>query len=175
MRKNDKLIQTCFQEWLIENKERFTHPPVLSTEAPDEDIYYYDGIIHKITLVIRKGGVNVVVTHQEELWDFIYDDDLIIKKKKHKYFCELCEDYDKKNTKFYPAPGNLIEEHCFEPLLEWRNKNILAANFLLLVWNKHHSTWAEIIRGADKANKADYETRYKKDSELYFIMLPLRV
>ena len=134
-------IQKDFGRWLSRNRSRFRFQPVIVKKRKDSIIgLRFMGISQKIGCVITRHCADIYVSHQGECWDILIDLGAVERKSSAGYYCELCE-LDKRE--FFATREELWESHCFEPLLEWVNKNLGESRWVCLFATKG-ATWAEI-------------------------------
>lgn len=120
-----------FEKWLKANSRRFKNRVKIIERKKDYLVFKYDNIIPEIQLVVfSSGSLDIRVEYHNDCWDGIIDFDISVSKSDNKkYFCEMCED---KNRKYYPSPGKLLKEHVYEEFLKWSNKTISESKFLIL-------------------------------------------
>lgn len=134
-------IPKAFGRWLRQNRRRFRFQPVIVKSGKDSIIQLrLMGISQKIQCVITQHCADICVSHKGECWDILVDFGVAERKSSAGYYCELCEP-DKREL--FATREELWERHCFEPILEWLNKNLAESNWIYL-FATEGATWAEI-------------------------------
>ena len=143
-------IQKDFGRWLSRNRSRFRFQPVIVKKRKDSIIgLRFMGISQKIGCVITRHCADIYVSHQGECWDILIDLGAVERKSSAGYYCELCEPDQRE---LFDTREELWESHCFEPLLEWVNKNLGESRWVSLFATKG-TTWAEIKEKEDIKSK----------------------
>jgi hypothetical protein len=119
-------FRKAFEHWLAGNRARFAHPPRITERRKGHLTLVFQGITPKITCSINKTGVCIAVEHEGECVDLIANFDIAPRRDgAGHYFCAMCPE-----PEYFDSRRALWEGHCFEPLLEWVNRELRAEQWL---------------------------------------------
>ena len=108
--------------------------------------FYGIGIAYQLSFTMDSSDVTCWVMHEKECWDmFILADSPDIKTTATGYYCNLCKENKPENFQVYASQAQLWAEHCFEPMLEWMNKNFTLDRWVCIFsLGEGSATWAKI-------------------------------
>jgi hypothetical protein len=131
------MVIRYFNSWLKKNNHRFKYPlQVVEKSGPGDEYSYiklkYKGIISDIYVKVMDNCIQVQVNYRESRFDTICDFEIEVEKlNPGEYGCTLCKEYDKERFQTYKTARELLAAHVYEDLLDWSNRYISTANFLL--------------------------------------------
>ncbi|MBX9651051.1 MAG: hypothetical protein K2X57_28780 [Xanthobacteraceae bacterium] len=89
---------------------------------------------------LSETNINIAAVLNGELYDFLYDDDILIEIDAAGFYCGCCLPEFQKH---YATIENLRREHLFDGLNAWITKDLLPARWLS-IHSKGGTTYAEL-------------------------------
>ena len=141
-----------FKAWLKFNKHRFIREPYIAKVRRDSFYIYFRGLRNNLFVQINfKNSIFSLWSNLEapyrELWDWVGDFDLHLKKDSYGFYCDFCLE-----RKYYKMKHQLYEEHSFNALLVWCNEKLVKGNYIV-----HHG-----IVGSHGGTMILDETQFKQ-------------
>ena len=132
----------CFTRWLRENKSRFPYEVTVIAKK-NASALKFQGVCPELKISVYRNynlySVTASAIYQSEMWDLIWDLDLIVAKEGVYYYCILCD-----KAKRYKTKRELYIDHNFEPLVEWVCENLTPNNYLCFYGEVDSMTCARI-------------------------------
>ncbi|MBF0266658.1 MAG: hypothetical protein HQL46_15455 [Gammaproteobacteria bacterium] len=155
-------VHKLYDNWMKKNIHRFHQKPFISAKRKWGYHFKFNGITSSIKGHINKYGLSIAVEYENEVYDLIFDIDIIPTRSIDGYYCKLCDDAfingDREDKpSIYPSKANLWEEHTLEPFLDWSNTFLIQSNCLCLSGNLHKGWTSAIIKNKEKAHNGNYD------------------
>ena len=161
-----------FLNWMVENRQLFSHEPYLAEENQSSFTIRFKGITKHISCCFTDGGdIMVTVDYRNQFYDIIMECDLYEEETPEgRYLCSMCRDW--------PNPDNLPEvieyenraelwiKHSFEKLAAYTRDEF--TNYAVLGICRYGGSTAAFIATGEKLEKL----RKRED---FFIELPVVV
>jgi hypothetical protein len=152
--------QRLFNDWLAQNRSRFSHPPMAIRRRKDYLKFRFTGVASSVWGSINDwGGMVIGVDYRGECWDLVADLDIVPRRlTTGGYICRLC---DADTRTIYPSREAIWMEHGFEPLLKWCNQQFQADQWAS-VWGTDGGRWVQLGPLLDDAAtaKPEFLTQY---------------
>ncbi|MFZ4789355.1 MAG: hypothetical protein ACOYMW_00320 [Candidatus Competibacteraceae bacterium] len=152
--------QRLFNDWLAQNRSRFSHPPMAIHRRKDYLKFRFTGVDPSVWGQFTNWGSMVIgVDYWGECWDLVADLDIAPERlATGGYICQFC---DVDTRTIYPSREAIWIEHGFEPLLEWCNQQFQADQWAS-VWGDEGATWVQLGPLLDDAAtaKPEFLTQY---------------
>ena len=133
----------AFDHWLSLNRGRFLHPPVIVKNREKSFTMRFRGINSAIDCTINSHGYSISVSNEGECWDLIAEGDISEQRTSSgRYFCEICETG---RRELFPTRFALWEDHIFQPIMNWANKNLLKTQWVCLFQYGEGATMAQVV------------------------------
>lgn len=147
--------QRLFNDWLAQNRSRFSHPPMAIRRRKGSLSFRFTGVASSVWGSINDwGGMVIGVDYQGECWDLVADLDIAPERlTTGGYICGLC---DADSRMIYPTREAIWMEHGFEPLLEWCNQQFQADRWVT-IWGIDGGSWVTLRPQLDDAATAKPE------------------
>lgn len=131
------------------NRQHFINTPRITRRTDRVIEFGFIGLTSMLSgVLVRDGGLSIVVRHEGECWDLIVDIGLAESRSEHGYTNLV---YLPEVRKYYPDRPALWIGEVFQPFLEWCNATLSQANWLALYRTDGGSTWAKLRNEADPA------------------------
>jgi hypothetical protein len=146
-------IQRAFLAWLSANRERFALE-ILPGRRTDRVLEFsFVGINRAVSGSLGNYSLSIAVEYENCLWDLLWDADASPRHVTGGCICALCEQTERR---LFPDRPALWIDHLFEPLLEWTNRDLANANWLLLFGTHQTATWARLAADRRAAEAAGH-------------------
>ena len=122
-------IERIFRRWLASSRRRLRVPLQVVGRSGSSLRLRFTGITPDIEVHLRYGELGVVVTHDQQFWDFIQLFEIDPQRQHGVYACRLCPPAGRKT---YFTLASLLRAHTFEPFLTWANDSLFQAQWLCL-------------------------------------------
>ncbi len=145
-------LNKTFENWLKQNRSRFSHQPVIARMVKRSYVLRFAGITPHVEWHIRHGHENfassgIVVMYRNECWDILFDSDL--QERRTSSGGRYCETCNPEHRKTYASREGLWISHAFEPMLDWTMREFKPSNLLYLLAEKGSSISAHIVKNDD--------------------------
>ena len=129
------------EAWLEMHRDRFRHPPITSQRRKYGLEMRFVGVSSLLKCSVGStGAIGIYVEYQGVVWDMLAEFDLFERRTSTgAYFCEQCSE-----PSLFPSREALWIGHCFEPLLQWVNSELVDSRRLALFQWEGGSTHAEL-------------------------------
>jgi hypothetical protein len=145
-------VQHAFFEWLDTARPRLKIPMELRALTGRQIELAFVGINSAIGATLTTRELSVFVEWEGRIWDFFRCFDVWPRLAIGGYICEHCRP---EQRTIFPCMHSLWQDHLFEPLLEWVNGKLAAADAVSLYGSPSTGwTHAELVskHGAQEAS-----------------------
>lgn len=112
-------------------------------DAVEIDFLICDGALHGYA---HPAGLSISASWMNEVYDILWDDDLIANHGPHGWSCSLCPTTERQH---FPTVEALWIAHLFDPLRRWVDEQLRPA--VMLEFHRHSgATWAKLYRQWDR-------------------------
>ncbi len=147
MKSAKRSVCKAFDSWLKTNRQRFNCEPMARYKRYRRKRYIivrFRGRHHSISVGIRENGSIEIYFGHKGFTDILAEFDVSVKYSSSKgYYCELCADNG--THAYFETAALLMENHSFEPLLEWVNSNLTDDRVILVLATEDGSGEATIV------------------------------
>jgi hypothetical protein len=159
-------LKCTFGKWYKRNKRRFRYLPVFSKKHWNRIEFKFQGLSPRLVCSINRTGATIWVMHDKEVWDILAEFGTYTGRTVWgDYYCDGCPP---ENRDFFSSKQTLWENHCFEPLLDWINDNLIVSRWVTL-FQIEGCTWVEL-----KKKEEIEASRAKEGFVEAFPLVPMR-
>lgn len=153
-------MRHLFLKWLDMNRHRFAIPITVAKRTKGCVDIAFTGINPVISAHVREQGqdcsLSVFVSRKgdpHDCLDIILDLECMAAKTDGGYICSECEI---EKWKKFADLKSLLEDHLFEPFLNWVNNELATAQYIGL-WEQGGSSAAKLIKPTPVASDSWYQ------------------
>lgn len=166
----------AFMKWLPANSHRFHSRPYNIRRHNNSVTFNLTRITQLLKWSVSEQEATLLVCHKipdekSDFWDALISFEVRARRNSAcQYYCDMCEHYRNKTDKrqYYPSKLALWESHCFENILTWCNKEIIAGKQLSLEYSEASSTRAILFMPVQWQD-------YKQDHDDPFKVVPVKI
>lgn len=154
MRERNHPFSAAFEAWYAAATDLHDFMAIeLSADRDTIEISFLigDGALHGHA---HAGGISIVAAWKGEIYDMLWDDDLIAQHGPQGWFCSLCSPTDRP---YFPTVEALWIEHLFDSFRRWVDGQLRPA-VMLEFHRRDGATWAKLRRQRDGQNGGDCPT-----------------
>lgn len=95
-------------------------------------------------------GMSIAAMLDDECWDFLFDEDVVLESDAVAWYCSLCAPSDRR---LFPSAEALWVDHLFDPLRRWIDKQLRPATALEF-HRVEGATWARLMTLSEASKTA---------------------
>lgn len=125
--------QREFASWLQSNRKRFGLPPERVRRTLRYVRLHFAQLNPVLDIRVREYSISVLVVWRGELFDMVFDEDVVPRRNGNAYVCGLCAvGPDPDPPRRFADVTSLRAKHQFESLLNWCNDTLFPARYVEL-------------------------------------------